>query len=105
MIATSPAIAPTRLVVKGLNGESLVLDDGVIAKWRHNGMYEITRNLANTFRDCTVVPETKGLFKKVETGNLLVMVICSAIFCLTIEASDRSTVDELVAALKKQADA
>lgn len=92
------------LTVKGKNGESLVLNDGVIAKWRHNGMQEVARNLASTYRQTDIAPMTKGVFSKKPTGELMVTIACGAIFGLVIDEATRPALDVLVAALEEQRD-
>ena len=94
-----------QLILRGHNGETIVLTDGVVSKWRHNGMQEVARNLATTYRSCEVSPLTKGLFNKKPTGDLMVSLVCGSIFGLIISETDRPALRTMVQALEACRDA
>ncbi|WP_394552470.1 hypothetical protein ACDF64_16660 [Agromyces sp. MMS24-JH15] len=82
--------------VKGANGESLLYDGATVAKFRHNGMQEASRNPVSTYRGIQVAhrPGKRG---KPDTYEVLLTM--SAFMSLTVEESQKAQLDALVAAL------
>ncbi len=87
--------------IKGKKGESILFDGASVAKFRHNGMEEVTRNPASTFREARVKPKK---MKKRDTEQCYdVLLACAAIFSLTIPESEKPKFDELVEQLESLA--
>lgn len=79
--------------VKGEGGESILFDGASVAKFRHDGKEEVTRNPVGTFREVRVKPKkTKGG----QEQRYEVLLACATIFSLTIPESEKPKLDELV---------
>lgn len=85
--------------IKGENGESILFDGASVAKFRHNGMEEVTRNPVSTYRETRVKARKRK--KKDPEQRYDVLLACSAIFSLTIPESEKPKLDELVAELER----
>lgn len=84
--------------IKGEGGESILFDGASVAKFRHNGLEEVARNPASTYREVRVKP------KKMKKGDVEqrydVLLACAAIFSLTVTESEKPKLDELVSQLE-----
>ncbi|GAA2028014.1 hypothetical protein GCM10009819_09400 [Agromyces tropicus] len=82
--------------VEGINGDRLLFDGASVAKFRHNGMQEAARNPVSTYREIRVThrPGRRG---KPDTYEVLLAM--SSFMSLTIDQSQKSQLDALVAAL------
>jgi hypothetical protein len=87
--------------IKGEGGESILFDGASVAKFRHNGMEEVARNPASTYRETRVKPKKR---KKRDTEQRYdVLLACATIFSLTIPESEKPKLDALVAELEQLA--
>ncbi|WP_395242799.1 hypothetical protein ACGGZK_11525 [Agromyces sp. MMS24-K17] len=86
----------TSIEVKGANGERLLFDGATVAKFRHDGMQEVSRNPVSTYREIRV-SHKPGKRGKPDTYEVLLAM--SAFMSLTVDDSQKPQLDELVAAL------
>lgn len=86
--------------LKGSNGESLLLADGSLTKFRHNGLDEAARNPVSTYREVQVrhKPGKRG-----KEGRYDVLVAMSSLMSLSVPESAKADLDALVAALEAAA--
>ncbi len=85
--------------VKGERGESILFDGASVAKFRHDGMEEVSRNPVSTFREARVKP--KKMKKRDVEQRYEVLLACSTIFSLTIPESEKPKLDELIIQLER----
>lgn len=84
--------------LKGLNGESLLLADGSLTKFRHNGLDETARNPVSTYREVQVKHKPG---KRGKEGRYDLLVAMSSIMSISVPESAKSSIDDLVAALEE----
>ncbi len=87
--------------IKGEGGESLLFDGASVAKFRHDGKEESARNPASTFREVRVSPKKQKKKERDQEQRYDVLLACSTIFSLTILASEKPKLDELVVELER----
>ena len=85
--------------IKGEGGESILFDGASVAKFRHDGMEEIARNPASTYRELRV--KAKKRKKRDPEQRYEVLLACSTVFSLTIAESQKPRLDELVIELER----
>jgi hypothetical protein len=83
--------------IKGEGGESILFDGASVAKFRHNGMEEVARNPASTYREVRVKAKKA---KRDQEQRYDVLLACASIFSLTITESEKPKLDELVQLLE-----
>jgi len=84
--------------IKGERGESILYDGASVTMFRHDGMEEVARNPASTYRETRV--KAKKMKKKDTEQRYDVLLACSTIFSLTIGESEKPKLDHLVAELE-----
>lgn len=83
--------------VRGLNGESLVFDGATVAKFRHNGNDEASRNPISTYRELQV---THKPGKRGKEGRYDVLLAMSSFMSLSVPESGLASIEELRTALE-----
>lgn len=86
--------------VRGANGERLLYDGASVAKFRHDGLQEVTRNPVSTYRSIQV-KHRAGKRGKPDTYEVLLAM--SSFMSLTVDDEHKPQLDELVEALEGSA--
>jgi hypothetical protein len=97
--------------VRGVDGSSILYDGSTVTKFRSNGMQEVMRNPASTFRQVDVTPrkpKRKGWLRRAavdvepEEQQYDVALAMAGIFMLVITENERPKLDQLVESLKSR---